>query len=349
MIDVAKIEITAEMLSLIGQIDEFKGQWKLLGSLTPERLKDLKKVATIESIGSSTRIEGAKLSDKEVEKLLSNLETYSFVSRDEEEVAGYAYVCSEIFDGFESMGFTENVIKQLHGWLLKFSTKDERHRGEYKKFINNVEAFDEKGSSLGIVFETTSPFETPEQMRQLIEWTRKQMETKELHPLLVAGIFVVVFLGVHPFQDGNGRLSRLLTTLLLLKFGYTYVPYSSLESIIEASKESYYFALRRTQGSLKSQIPDFTSWLTFFLRILHKQKIHLETKIDTQKQLYMHMSQTSAEILILLKNYGRLGLRDFEEKTNINIHTLKKHLTQLTKNGHILRFGKGRATWYSLP
>ncbi len=349
MIDITTLEITAEMLSLIAQIDEFKGQWKVLGSLTPERLKDLKKVATIESIGSSTRIEGAKLSDRDVEKLLSNLETYAFVSRDEEEVAGYARVCGEIFDGFESMDLSENVIKQLHGWLLKFSTKDERHRGEYKKFVNNVEAFDEKGTSLGIVFETASPFETPQKMRDLIAWTREQMEVQTLHPLLIAGIFVVVFLAIHPFQDGNGRLSRLLTTLLLLKFGYTHVPYSSLESVIERSKESYYLALRRTQGGLKLGAPDFTPWLTFFLRALHKQKIHLETKIDTQKQLYMHMSQTSAEILILLKNYGRLSLMDFEEKTNINVHTLKKHLSQLVQNGHILRLGKGRATWYSLP
>jgi Fic family protein len=349
MLDLTKIEITPEMMLLIAEIDEFKGQWRHLENLTPERLISLRKVATIESIGSSTRIEGAKLSDSEVEKLLSNLETYSFVSRDEQEVAGYAYVCQEIFERFDVMTWSEGVIKQLHGWLLKFSNKDERHRGEYKKLSNNVEAFDEKGGSLGIVFETASPFETPEKMRDLIFWVKDQMESKILHPLLIVGVFVVIFLAIHPFQDGNGRLSRLLTTLLLLKFGYFYVPYSSLESVIERSKESYYLALRRTQGSLKLESPDLIYWLTFFLRALQKQKSHLETKIDMQKKLYMHMSAISSEILILLKNYGRLGLRDFEEKTQTNIHTLKKHLAQLTKDGHILCLGKGRATWYALP
>lgn len=166
--DVSKIIITPEILSLIGEIDEFKGAWQLFGRLTPERLLQLKKVATIESIGSSTRIEGSKLTDREVEKLLSNLKSYSFGSRDEQEVAGYALVCDEIFQGYESIGLTENVVKKLHGWLLKYSDKDEHHRGEYKKLSNNVEAFDDTGKSIGIVFETASPFDTPHKMQDLI-------------------------------------------------------------------------------------------------------------------------------------------------------------------------------------
>jgi Fic family protein len=178
MVEPSKIHITAEMLALISEIDEFKGAWQLLGRLTPERLQALRKVATIESIGSSTRIEGSKLSDQEVEQLLSKLETFSFASRDEEEVAGYAYVCEEVFQGFEAIAISENNIKQLHGWLLKFSDKDHSHRGEYKKIPNSVEAFDELGRSLGIIFETASPFETPLKMQELIFWTREQLETK---------------------------------------------------------------------------------------------------------------------------------------------------------------------------
>src|SRR3989338_7658578 len=176
MWDLSKVIITPEILSLIGEIDQFKGSWQLLGKLAPERLQALRKVATIESIGSSTRIEGSKLSDREVEKLLSNIETHSFISRDEQEVAGYSYVCEEIFQRYDAIGFSENIIKQLHSWLLKFSDKDERHRGEYKKFPNHVEAFDHHGKSLGVVFETTPPFETSLQMQELVFWFKEHIE-----------------------------------------------------------------------------------------------------------------------------------------------------------------------------
>ena len=236
MWDLTKITITPEMLSLIAYIDEFKGAWQLFGRLSPEKFNVLRKVATIESIGSSTRIEGVQLSDREIERLLSDINIDSFVSQDQQEVAGYAYVCEEIFQSFEHIDFTENIIKQLHGWLLKYSDKDQRHKGEYKKLSNNIEAFDASGKSIGIVFMTTSPFDTPAKMHELVLWTQQQLKNKSLHPLLVIGIFIVVFLAIHPFQDGNGRLSRILTSLLLLKAGYAYVPYSSLESIIERNK-----------------------------------------------------------------------------------------------------------------
>ncbi|WP_246168491.1 Fic family protein [Wolbachia endosymbiont of Ctenocephalides felis wCfeT] len=348
MFKVSTIVITPEMLKLVAEIDEFKGAWQLLGNLAPERLQMLKKVATIESIGSSTRIEGVKLSDREVEQLLYSLDTNSFRSRDEQEVAGYAYVCEEVFQNFENMPFTENIIKQLHIWLLQFSHKDQRHMGEYKKFPNHVEAFNESGKSLGIVFETASPFETPTKMEELIYWIRQQLETKSLHILLVIGIFIVVFLAIHPFQDGNGRLSRILTTFLLLKSGYVYVPYSSLESIVESNKESYYLALRRSQQSLKTDKPDLSPWLTFFLRSLQKQKIYLEQKVANERMLNLHLSPLSSQILSLLSKHGRLTISDLESITKANRNTLKKHVFNLVKSNHIAQYGKGRATWYTL-
>lgn len=348
MWDLTKISITSEMLLLISEIDEFKGAWQLWKRLTPERLQALRRVATIESIGSSTRIEGSKLSDREVEKLLSNLDAYSFVSRDEQEVAGYALVCEEVFQNFENMVFSENVIKQLHGWLLKFSEKDQRHRGEYKKLPNSIEAFDQFGKSLGVIFETSTPFETPLKMEELILWTREQLDTKSMHPLIIIGIFVVIFLAIHPFQDGNGRMSRVLTTLLLLKAGYHYVPFSSLESVIERNKESYYLALRKTQGSLATDVPDFISWLTFFLRALQKQKIHLEQKIAREKMMNLQFPEIANQILMLLQEHGRLTISDFVALTQTNRNTLKKHLADLVMNGNILRSGKGKGTWYTL-
>jgi len=260
-------------------------------------------------------------------------------------VVGYSVVCQEIFQSFESISFTENSIQQLHDWLLRYSDKDIQHRGYYKKLSNNVEAFDASGKSIGIVFQTASPFETPREMQELIYWTNESLAQKSLHPLLIIGIFVVIFLAIHPFQDGNGRLSRLLTTLLLLKSGYLYVPYSSLESIIERSKESYYLALRKTQASLKTEKMDFNPWLLFFLRALQKQKSHLEHKVKAE-QILLELPPLSVHILSVLKDQGPLSVSNIQKITEANRHTLKKHLAELVKMRHISRIGKGRGTHY---
>jgi Fic family protein len=340
------ITITPDLLSLITELDSFKASWRFLNQ-QPEKLKALRTVATIESIGSSTRIEGSKLSDKEVEQLLTHIKNRSFTSRDEEEVAGYAYVCEEIYHNFDAMPFTENTIKQLHQWLLQFSHKDTRHRGHYKKLSNNVEAFDAQGKSLGIVFETSSPFETPRHMEELITWTQEQLEKRMLHPLLVIGVFIVVFLAIHPFQDGNGRLSRLLTTLLLLQSGYAYVPYSSLESFIERSKKSYYLALQRTQKTLRTDKVDFHPWLLFFLLCLQKQKNHLALKIEKTTRVSADLSPLSAEIIALLEEHTRLTMGSLELFTHANRSTLKQHVTALVQQGKIEKHGQGKGTWYS--
>jgi Fic family protein len=241
------LRITPEILNLVAELDEFKGAWQALGTLAPERLSALRRVANIESIGSSTRIEGSKLSDREVERLLSNLEIKSFQTRDEQEVAGYATTMELIFQSWGEIRLTENHIKQLHRDLLKYSKKGAHHRGNYKTQPNNVAAFDQDGKRVGIVFETATPFATRARMPELVAWTSDALTSRQLHPLLATAIFTVVFLEIHPFQDGNGRLSRILTTLLLLRAGYSYVPYSSLESVIEQSKGCYYLALRQTQ------------------------------------------------------------------------------------------------------
>lgn len=334
------------MLNLIAEVDEFKGAWQH-GRLTPDRLSALKKVATIESIGSSTRIEGAKLSDSEVELLLSRVDKQSFVTRDEQEVAGYAFVCNEICDHYNSIPLTESAIKQLHMWLLQYTDKDERHRGEYKKIPIRIEAFDSQGKSFGVIFETTSPMETPIKMQELIVWTNAAFESKVFHPLIVIGIFIVIFLAIHPFQDGNGRLSRLLTTLLMLKSGYAYAPYSSLESIIEANKENYYLALQRTQKNWQSQRPDWHAWLIFFFHCLQRQKKHLETKLAKEKILLEQLSPLGQQIVDLVNAHGRLRIGDITTLTGANRNTLKKTLAALVMDRHISLHGKGKNSWYS--
>lgn len=341
------IKITPEILNIISKMDEFKGAWRAIGNLAPDRLNSLKHVATIESIGSSTRIEGVKLTDREVEALLPGLDRKSFGSRDEQEVAGYADVMNTVFKSFNEIHFTENYIRQLHKILLQYSSKDSRHRGEYKKMPNHVEAFDHDGNSLGVIFETSSPFDTPMAMEELLTWTGGQLDEKTLHPLLIISVFVVHFLAIHPFQDGNGRLSRVLTTLLLLKNGYLYVPYSSLESVIEKNKDNYYLALRRTQGSLKSDNPDYIPWLLFFLNALNAQKDMLSRKIE-RENLFAKLPQLSLQIIGLVKEHGELSISEIESATKVNRNTIKKRLADLVRDKYLIKLGQGKGTRYAL-
>ena len=342
------LKITHEFLGLIAETDEFKGAWRALGTLAPERLSALRRVATIESIGSSTRIEGSKLSDRDVEKLLSKLEIKSFKTRDEQEVAGYADVMNMVFSSWKEITLTENHIRQLHRDLLRYSEKDTRHRGNYKTSSNSVAAFDETGQQVGIVFETATPFDTPRLMTELVAWFNETTENKSLHPLIAAGIFIVVFLEIHPFQDGNGRLSRVLTTLLLLRAGYAYVPYSSLESVIEQNKEGYYLALRRTQGTIRTENPDWQPWQLFFLKALQRQMLNLREKVEREKILLAKLPELSVTILDLLREHGRLSVSEATVFTAVSRNTLKKHFQALLDRDLIDLNGKGRGAWYSL-
>ena len=348
MIHADSLQITREILRLIAELDEFKGAWRALGTLAPERLSALRRVATIESIGSSTRIEGSKLSDREVEKLLSNLEVKSFDTRDAQEVAGYAETMELIFQSWKEIALTENHVKQLHRDLLKYSEKDAHHRGEYKTQSNSVAAFDETGKEIGIVFETATPFDTPRLMTEALDWVREGMETRQLHPLLVTAIFIVVFLEIHPFQDGNGRLSRILTTLLLLRAGYAYVPYSSLESVIEHTKEGYYLALRQTQETIRTDVPNWQPWALFFLRALQQQMKQLARKVEREKIVLSAMPELSLEIVEYAREHGRVTIGDMATLTGTSRNTLKPHFRQLQEKGHLVMHGSGRGAWYAL-
>lgn len=342
------ITVGQDILQLVAEIDEFKGQWQALKTLSPERLQQLRKVATIESVGSSTRIEGAKLSDVQVETLLSNLSSTSFNTRDEQEVVGYAEAMDLVFQAYEDLHLTENHIRQLHQTLLRHSGKDDRHRGSYKTLPNHVVAKDADGREIGVVFETATPFDTPREMEELVRWASKAFDESAMHPLLITAVFNVVFLAVHPFQDGNGRLSRILTTLLLLRAGYEYVPYASLESIVEENKDLYYKALRRTQTTLNDG-PDWEPWLGFFLRCLKKQKANLSIKVEQEKTASdSSLPLLSVQVLKLLGEHERLTIAQMVEFTGANQNTMKVRLRELVNEERIQRHGKARATWYRL-
>ncbi len=338
--------MNARIVKLIAEVDEFKGFWKGMQSLSSENLSTLRVLATIESIGSSTRIEGARLSDPEVSALLEGLDMRSFRSRDEQGVAGYAKATQLIHDSYEQIDLTENNIKYLHKVLLQFSTKDEWHLGEYKQHPNHVAAFDSDGNQIGIIFETTPPAQTPLLMESLVDLTRNRLSNEDVHPLLTIADFILRFLAIHPFQDGNGRLARVLTNLMLLRRGYDFVQYSSHERIVEANKDQYYLALRESQKNLKSDSSFELRWAEFFLDMLTKQKNLLMEKIE-QESRARRLPALSEKILHLARQHGRISTAFISTALEANRNTVKKHVRQLVKSGRLVRHGKGRGTYYS--
>jgi Fic family protein len=246
-----------------------------------------------------------------------------------------------IFAAWDSITITENPIKQLHRDLLRNSEKDNRHRGDYKTAHNNVVAFDTDGNQVGVIFETATPFDTPRLMGETTV-------NRTLHPLNAIGIFTVVFLEIHPFQHGNGRLSRVLTTLLLLRAGYSYVPYSSLESVIEQSKEGYYLALRQTQGTIRTDAPNWSPWLSYFVRSLRQHMHSLRAKVEREREHIAQLPKLAVDIVALLKEHGRLSIGETTTLTGASRNTLKNHFKQLMAQGTIEMHGKGRATGYRL-
>ena len=338
--------MTHRVIRLIAEIDEFKGYWRAMQALSRDTLATYRVLATIESIGSSTRIEGAKLSDSEVSSLLKEIDIRSFQARDEQEVAGYAKALELIQEEFDTIELTENSIKYLHKVLLQFSEQDQWHLGEYKKHANHVSMFDANGNEIGVIFATASPLQPPSLMEALVEKTRRWLSEGNTHPLQTIADFVVRFLAIHPFQDGNGRLSRVLTNLLLLRAGYDFVQYSSHERIVEANKDKYYQALSRTQAEHLGEEDTSSVWAEFFLEMLKKQKDELELKIEREKKARA-VPGLSAEIFDLAREHGRVSVAFLTRTLGANRNTVKKHLQQLVRQQKLVQQGRGRGTFYS--
>ncbi len=330
---------------IIGEIDEFKGHWRRVSELNRDRLTRLREITTIESTASSTRIEGVEMSDKDVALVLKGLSMDSFRARDESEVLGYGELHASLYESHRELELTENHIKQLHSILLKHSERDERHRGEYKKFPNNVEARHPDGRA-EVIFITASPFDTPRLMSDLVRDTNAATAADELHPLTIIGCFVVNFHAIHPFQDGNGRLSRALTNLLLLRSGYEYVPYASLERVVEDNKPAYYAALRVSQMAMRDDPRKFGTWLTFFLKALRTQKQNLESKLDLEGSM-LRLSEIHRSVVEVIRQQGRMTSFDVSSNLEIPYRTARYHLNTLVKRGLITAHGERRGRFYT--
>lgn len=330
---------------MLGEIDEFKGHWRRVKELNADKLGELRRITTIESAASSTRIEGAALSDAEVAQVLQGLKIDSFRSRDEAEVRGYADLLEMIYQSFDVITLTENHIKQLHSVLLQHAEKDERHRGHYKTVDNHVEATHSDGRK-EILFHTESPFATPMRMSELVTATNNAFASADVHPLVVVARFIVDFLAVHPFEDGNGRLSRGLTTLLMLQCGYEYVPYSSLERVVEENKTRYYASLRTSQLAMRDHPAEFGAWLIFFLQALRTQKRQLEAKVDVERSM-LQLSDVQQKVFDAVTLSGRITAPELVSKLRIPDRTVRYHLQSLARQGLLDAHGQRRGRFYT--
>lgn len=334
------------VLQLIGYIDGFKGKWNNVENRKNRYLKELRKIATIESIGSSTRIEGAALSDKEVQELLNNIKISKLKTRDEQEVIGYYEVLELIYNNFSDIKLSESYIKQLHQMLLRHSNKDERHRGGYKHLSNKVVATYPTGEQRTI-FATTEPALVEGEMRELIDWTNQQLEQKSIHPLIVVGNFIYDFLSIHPFQDGNGRLSRLLTTLCMLQNDYAFIQYISFESHIEQNKKEYYEALMIGQKNRGTENERIDKWLLFFLESLNTVTQKLEQKYDVFKSKGGYLNERQKQLKEFITNNQPIKVSDLAKQfTEIQLSTLKKDLQYLRDEQVLTMIGKGKGSVY---
>jgi len=341
-----RIRLTQKILAEISKIDEFKGLWHGSLRLSPQILGRLKSWVIITSTGASTRIEGSKMTDEEIARFLRGLKGKLPKSRDEQEVAGYADLIGRIFDNWKTIKLSEGWILQFHNILLQFSEKDRNHKGKFKDTPNTVVMTNKQGEQV-VLFDPTPPYLVKSEMQTVIDWTNEQLEKGEIHPILVIANFVFEFLAVHPFKDGNGRLSRALTNLLLLQAGYSYVPYVSLDEIIEETKTEYYLALRATQKNHKTDQEDITPWVEYLLSTLIEQvkKAHSLMDSDQPEKL---LSEKQSQIYELFKDGKEIGVAEIDKsfKNKIPKATIKQSLSRLVVLKLLNRIGQGRGTRY---
>lgn len=333
------------IVTLLAEIDGIRGEFKAGIRMTPQAITNLRKSTLITSAGASTRIEGAKLTDEEVEKVMRGLAVSKFADRDSQEVQGYLETLQNVFNSFQTLPIRESVILSLHDQLLKYSRKDDAHRGEYKKKENTVGVLGPDGKVVEIMFETTKAYLTPKEMQELVDWTMEALEKNRFQHLLIIANFIIEFLKIHPFEDGNGRLSRVLTNLLMLRSGYQFMQYVSHEQIIWRRKDEYYIALRKSQETFGTDHETISPWLNFSLSVVKEQAAKALSYLEEEK-IEDTFSPKQYKVWEYLSKVGEAAPGEIVKATGIALGTVRQALSRLQELGKIKRIGHGRATRY---
>jgi len=333
------------IVAILAEIDGIRGEFKSGLRMTPQAITSLKKSVLVTSAGASTRIEGSKLNDDEVKEILSKLTISKFSDRDSQEVQGYLETLQNVFDSYQTLPLREGVITSLHNELMKYSDKDKLHKGSYKKQENLVGVANDKGEVTQVIFETTPAWLAPKEMTEVVDWAFDALEKNRFHPLLVITNFLVEFLKIHPFQDGNGRMSRVLTNMLLLRSGYQFVQYVSHEQIVERRKDEYYLALRKSQESFKTEHDTIAPWLNYFLSVVKEQATKALVYLEEEKFEDV-LSPKQFEVWKYLSGVGETSPAQISKETCILIATVRQALLRLMELGKVKRTGRGPQTRY---
>lgn len=340
-------ERTEALYTVLSEIDAIKNAFQLTDKLLPQTIARLTHSVIVTSTGASNRIEGNRLSDEEVEALYRNLRIRRFKTRDEQEVAGYLEMLERILESYAEMPLSESLILQLHRDMLKYSDKDERQRGAYKFGPNRVEAKDQSGNVVGVIFDPTPPHLTPKETQELVAWYGWADQEHFKHPLIRIGNFAFEYLAIHPFQDGNGRTSRLLTNLLLLRAGYMFTGLVSHEKLIEQQKAEYYLTLNKTQSSWKTDAEDIYPWMTYFLEIVKAQaKAALTIIQEDQTEHLLSEKQLALWQWVQTRNEPAFSRKDAIEALGFPARTIEAAIKKLLEMKRLDRIGEGRGTRY---
>jgi Fic family protein len=340
-------QTTRKIFKILSEIDTLRGGFRVQSNLSPQMIARLTKSVLITSSGASTRIEGSLLGDNEVKALFGKLGIQKFHSRDEQEVVGYLELLGLVFSSWKDIPFSENTIKQFHSILLKYSSKDERHKGNWKFGSNRVEAHDHTGKVLGVIFDPTPPHLVDFEIKELLQFTVEELDKQDYNPLIIIANFVFEYLAIHPFQDGNGRSSRVLTNLLLLQQDYSFAPFISHERIIEKNKEEYYLVLNKSQRTWKTDNEDISPWIVFFLEVIKIQVTEAVKLLENKEDMEILLSEQQLVIWNIFDNSTEVYSRSqIQELTQIPVASIRQTLAKLEKLNKVKRVGVGNSTKY---
>jgi Fic family protein len=337
----------AKIIKLLTEIESLKTRFVVQSNLSPQLINRLIQSVIITSSAASTRIEGSLLNDNQVKELFAKIKIQNFKTRDEQEVAGYLELLKIVFESWDKLIFGQSLIKSFHSQLLKYSIKDDRHRGNYKFGSNRIEARDNNGELIGILFDPTPPYLVEKEINELVEYTQLELKKEDFQPLLIIANFVFEYLTIHPFQDGNGRSSRVLTNLMMLQSGYTFTPFVSHEKIVEQNKQAYYQALISCQKTWKKENEDISSWVLFFLEMVKIQGVEAVKILENKEDMELVLTENQLKVWnVIIESQINLSRSQIQKNINIPLSTVRQTLQKLVNLEKIEMTGSGAGTRY---
>lgn len=330
----------SNIINMIGKIHEAKARQELYLSQKPDELNKLVELSKIQSTEASNAIEGIRTTDTRLKKIVNEKTTPK--NRNEKEIAGYRDALNIIHESFQYIPLTPNYILQLHK-VLCGKNDEVSYGGKFKNNQNYISATDEKGNTYTL-FTPVSPFETPIAMQNLCDEFNKAIDSHEVDPLILIPIFIHDFLCIHPFNDGNGRMSRLLTTLLLYRSGYYVGKYISLEFKISKLKDLYYDALYDSQKGWHEEKDDPTPFVSYLLNIIEMAYDDFENRIEiVSKKLSVYDSIKN----VIDMKIGKITKSEIAELCPlISLSSIEKVLAKMVKEGKLEKGGTGKNSFY---